>query len=56
MQRDAPWLQQKLWRDKFVLGRRWAQARLIRQDTLNSVMGKTVVKTVSGNTAHGHVP
>ena len=27
-------------------GRRRAQARLIRQDALNSVMGKAVVKTV----------
>ena len=27
-------------------GSRRAQARLIRQETLNSVMGKTVVKTV----------
>ena len=31
-------------------GRRPAEARLIRQETLNRVMGKTVVKNSSGNT------
>ena len=37
-------------------GRRRAQARLIRQEALNSVMGKTVVKNSSGNTVSSLVP
>jgi hypothetical protein len=37
-------------------GGRRAQARLIRQETLNSVMGKAVVKNSSGNTGSSLVP
>ena len=35
-------------------GRRQAQARLIRQDALNGVMGKAVVKTVQA-ISHKHL-
>ncbi len=46
MRRDML-LQQTLWRDSLTRGgRRRAQARLIRQDVLNGVMGEAVVKTV----------
>jgi len=44
MPRDASRSQRKLSRDVPEGGRRRAQARLIRQEALNSVMGKTVVK------------
>ena len=37
-------------------GRQRAQARLIRQEALNRVMGKTVVKNSSGNTVSSLVP
>jgi hypothetical protein len=38
-------------------GRRRAQARLIRQEALNSVMGKAAVETSSsGNTDKSYVP
>ncbi len=47
MRRDASQSQRKLWRDGLAQhGRRRAQARLIRQNALNGVMGKAVVKTV----------
>jgi len=46
MRRDVL-LQQTLWRDSLTRdGRRRAQARLIRQDVLNGVMGEAVVKAV----------
>lgn len=45
MPRDVSRSQRKLSCDVPEGGRRRAQARLIRQETLNSVMGKTVVRT-----------
>ena len=42
--------QRKRWRDVLTQdGGERAQARLIRQETLNRVMGKAVVKNSSGN-------
>jgi hypothetical protein len=47
MRRGVPWPQRKLRPDAPApWDRQRAQARLIRQGTLTSVMGKAVVKTV----------
>ena len=57
MQRDVPRPQRKLWREVPPQGgRRRAQARLIRQEALSSVMGRAVVKNSSGNTVQFYVP
>jgi len=47
MQRDVSRPQRNLWRDALAQnGRQRAQVRLIRQEVLNSVMGRAVIETV----------
>jgi hypothetical protein len=46
MQRDASWLQRKLWRDNPVLGGRTGESPSNRQEALNRVMGQSVVKYI----------
>jgi len=47
----------QLWRDASTQdGRRRAQARLIRQEALNDVMGKAVGQNSSGKTAEAFAP
>jgi hypothetical protein len=54
MRRDVSRPQLVLWREVLPQdGRRRAQAQLIRQEALNSVMGKTVVKIHSSGDTVG---